>query len=431
MHTFYKIATNALILTLGNFFLWFALIFWVYLETQSVLASSLIAGSYMVAATLSGFWFGGIVDHNRKKYVMLLSTGATLLFYALGALIYLSAPEAVWSDAGSPWLWAFVCALLGGVVASNMRTIALPITVTILVPEDRRDRANGITGMIMGLSSSGAGVASGFALAYLGIFPIVLIGILIATLAFFHLLTITIPEAEIVHTEEKPKKLDIKGTIAIVAAIPGLFALIFFTTFNNFLGGVFMALMDPYGLTLMSVEAWGALWGVLSLGFIAGGFYISRRGLGKNPLHTLFLVNIVMWTTTIIFPLQPSILLLSAGLLVWTLLVPFIEATEHTIVQKVVPLERQGRVFGFAQSVETAASPITAFLVGPLAQFFFIPFMTTGVGVSLIGEWFGTGAGRGMALVFISASVIGLIVTVLARYSRSYRLLSAQYTQEI
>ena len=60
------------------------------------------------------------------------------------------------------------------------------------------------------------------------------------------------------------------------------------------------------------------------------------------------------------------------------LLVPFAEAAEQTILQKVVPFERQGRVFGFAQSVEQAASPLTAFLIGPIAQFVFIPFMTDG-----------------------------------------------------
>ncbi|MBP9816596.1 MAG: MFS transporter [Candidatus Pacebacteria bacterium] len=427
MKTFYQIAANSLLVTLANFFLWFAAIFWVYLETQSVLASSLIAGAYMVIATLSGFWFGGIVDHHRKKLVMLLSSFGTLFFFALALAFYLFAPEGAITTVTSLWMWAFICSLLLGVVLSNMRSIALPITVTILVPEDRRDRANGISGMIMGFSSSGAGIASGFALAHLGMLPIVAISCVITVLALMHLSLLSIPEPEIVHTEDKPKKLDIRGTIAIISTIPGLFALIFFTTFNNFLGGVFMALMDPYGLTLVSVEVWGMLWGVLSLGFIVGGFYISRKGLGKNPLRTLLILNAVMWTATIIFPLQPSIYLLAAGLMVWTVLSPFIEATEHTIIQKVVPLERQGRVFGFAQSVEYAASPITAFLVGPLAQFVFIPLMTTGAGVALIGEWFGVGAGRGMALVFILASVIGLVITLLAMRSRSYKVLSERY----
>ena len=80
-------------------------------------------------------------------------------------------------------------------------------------------------------------------------------------------------------------------------------------------------------------------------------------------------------------------------------------------MQKVVPFERQGRVFGFAQSIETAASPVTAFMIGPIAQFLFIPFMTTGRGVALLGDWFGTGPGRGIALVFIATGLVGLCVT--------------------
>src|SRR5690606_28618471 len=105
----------------------------------------------------------------------------------------------------------------------------------------------------------------------------------------------------------------------------------------------------------------------------------------------------------------------------------FIEASEQTILQKVVPQERQGRVFGFAQSVEQMASPLTAFLIGPLAQFFFIPFMTTGAGVDLIGNWFGTGPDRGLALVFTLTGIIGLILTVIAMKSKYYHMLSQRY----
>jgi len=71
---------------------------------------------------------------------------------------------------------------------------------------------------------------------------------------------------------------------------------------------------------------------------------------------------------------------MAIGLYVYMLLVPYVEAAEQTVLQKVVPYERQGRVFGFAQSVEQAASPLTAFLISPVAQFVFIPFMTTGSG---------------------------------------------------
>ena len=129
------------------------------------------------------------------------------------------------------------------------------------------------------------------------------------------------------------------------------------------------------------------------------------------------------------FTIQPWLVLLAVGMFIWITLVPFAEAAEQTIIQKVVPPERQGRVFGFGQSVEQAATPLTAFLIGPLAQYFFIPFMTTGAGADLIGDWYGVGQGRGIALVFTVTGAIGLIVTLLAMRSRSYKLLSKSYQE--
>jgi DHA3 family multidrug efflux protein-like MFS transporter len=112
---------------------------------------------------------------------------------------------------------------------------------------------------------------------------------------------------------------------------------------------------------------------------------------------------------------------------VYMVLIPYAEAAEQTVMQKVVPYERQGRVFGFAQSVEQAASPLTAFLIGPIAQLIFIPFMTTGAGVELIGGWFGIGPDRGIALVFVLTGIVGLAVAAVALHSRPYRELSARY----
>ena len=172
------------------------------------------------------------------------------------------------------------------------------------------------------------------------------------------------------------------------------------------------------------------MFGVLSSAFILSGLVIARTGLGRNPLRTLLLVNVIMWSVCCVFTIQSSIWLLAAGCFIWFLVGPYAEAAEHTTLQKVVPFERQGRVFGFAQSVEQAASPVTAFLIGPLAQFVFIPLMTTGLGADLIGEWFGTGPERGIALVFTLSGALGLGATILALTSRYYRQLSAAYAGE-
>jgi len=427
MKDFYKLLGNALIVAIKNNFVWFALTYWAYLSTRSVISTSLVGGTFLVAAAISSFWFGSIVDHHRKKYVLLGSSVVTLVLFALSLILVNIFPASAFSSVASPALWLFILLLLGGVIMGSFYAIAVPTLVTVLVPEDMRDKANGMFGTVMGISFAITSVASGIVLAFGGMTWVLSIAVVLTILSILHLLTIPIAEKKIIHSDAHPNKIDVKGTIVAIRAIPGLFALIFFTTFNNFVGGVFMALMDAYGLSLVSVQTWGILWGVLSLGFIFGGLYIARFGLGENPVRNLFRINMVLWTVCIFFTIQPSIILLAVGALIYMILMPFIEATEQTIIQKVVPHERQGRVFGFAHSVEQAASPLTAFLIGPITQLFFIPFMTTGSGADLIGNWFGVGPSRGIALVFTLSGMVGLVVTLIAMRSRQYRLLAERY----
>jgi len=428
MKTFYQILANTLLANVTNMTVWFAMIFFIYLETHSVTATSVVSGIYLVATATSGIWFGSLVDHNKKKNVMLLSGFISLIIYSIGFVFYLSLPAETWKDATSPTLWTFVPLLLLGVIAGNLRGIALPTLVTILIPEDSRDKANGLVGTTTGIIFLITSAISGFLVAHSGMYLVLILAVVVMALSIAHLFTMDIPENEIVHLDGKPGKVDLRGTFAVVVAIPGMIALIFFSTFNNFLGGVFMGLMDAYGLSLVSVQVWGILWAVISCGFIVGGLFIAKWGLGKNPLFAMFAANIVIWIISSVFTIQPSIVLLSIGMFIYISVVPFIEAAEHTIIQKVVPLERQGRVFGFAQSVEMSASPLTTFLIGPVTELFFIPFMTTGMGVSLIGGWFGTGADRGIALVLTVTGIIGLIVTLIAMRSKYYHLLSKLFT---
>jgi DHA3 family multidrug efflux protein-like MFS transporter len=430
MGPFYQILGNNLVANITNFTVWFAITFWVFLETHSVFATGMIAGIYLVFTAGLGFWFGSIVDHHAKRIAMMGSSAASLLLYALGMVLLLLEPEGAFTDPFGPYLWIFVLVVMLGVIVGNIRSIALPTLVTILIPEDRRDRANGLVGMVTGIGFLTTSVISGFLVAFGGMLGALIMALSLTLLVLAHLSVVKIDEKRVVPTKEmpaEPRRVDIRGTIAVVAAVPGLFALIFFATFNNFLGGVFMALLDAYGLSLVSVEVWGLLFGALSTAFIISGLVISKTGLGKNPLKTLLMVNVITWSVCCVFTLQSSIWLLAAGCFVWMLLGPYAEAAEHTLLQKVVPLERQGRVFGFAQSLEQSASPLTAFMIGPLTQFVFIPLMTDGAGADAIGGWFGTGPERGMALVFTLAGIFGLIVTIIAFNSGYYRQLSGAY----
>ena len=284
--------------------------------------------------------------------------------------------------------------------------------------------------MVTGIGFLTTSMISGVLVAWGGMLAALLLALVLTALVIVHLWLLRLDEGRVAPHPDAPaekQRVDIRGTIKVIAAVPGLFALILFATLNNLLGGIFMALLDAYGLSLVPVEIWGLLFGVLSTAFILSGIIIAKTGLGKKPLRTLLLVNLITWAVCCVFTIQSSIWLLAVGIFVWMLLAPYAEAAEHTTLQKVVPIELQGRVFGFAQSVEQSASPLTAFMIGPLTEFIVIPFMTNGAGAALIGGWFGTGPARGMALVFTIAGALGLVVTILAFRSKYYRQLSGAY----
>jgi MFS transporter, DHA3 family, multidrug efflux protein len=429
MRVFYQLLGNTLISGVTSSFLWFALTFWVYLETKSVVATGVIGGAFSLSTAILGPVMGTFVDRHRKHTVMMLATLVTTICFATATALYVGADHDELLDMRAPWFWMLIFFTLFGSVASMMRSIALSTTVTLLVPEDRRDRANGMVGTVTGVSFAITSVFSGLIVGFAGMgwAYVVALGLTVAALA--HLATITIREErpERAVDGDEPKYMDIRGAVTAIRAVPGLFLIIGLAAFNNLLGGVFMALMDAYGLSIVSVQVWGLLFGFISLAFIAGGLAVAKFGLGPNPLRVIILGNLVNWIVCSVFTFRSSIVLLTIGMTIWLALIPVIEAAEQTVLQRSIPFERQGRVFGFAQMVENAAAPLTAFLMAPLAESVFMPFMTDGKGAEWFGSWFDTGPERGLALMFTLAGLIGIVVTLCVRASRSYRRLNAAF----
>ena len=424
---FSHVLGNTAAAMLGTSFLWFGITFWAYLETRSVLATSIMGGTYMLGMAILGVPFGGLVDRFRKHVVMVWSAVGTAAAFVLAGAVYLLTPAAALVDLGRPWFWLFTGLVLAGALLAMVRGLALSTCVTILVESDRRANANGMVGAVNGMTMLVTGVLSGLAIGQLGIGWVTLLAIGVIVASLVHLLIIRIPEPTIVHADGVPKPVDFKAAWLTVVAVPGLIGLILFSTLNNFLGGVFMGLLDPYGLELMSVEAWGILFGLSSIGFIVGGAMISKWGLGAKPLRTLLLAAVAMWVVSIGFTLRESVVALAVGVFLYMVLIPFMEAAEQTLLQRVVPLEKQGRVFGFAQAVEVSAAPVSAFIIGPLAEFWLIPYAESERGRADWGWLLGDGDARGIALVFVLVSVVGLFVTAAAFFTRTYRRLNETY----
>lgn len=427
MRAFMQVLVNTAVANVTTSFLWFALTFWVYIETRSVLATGIIGGAYMLLVAVFAMVFGTIVDRHRKHLVMLFAGVVTLVAFGIAGALYLLFPESALLDLGGPMYWLFAGIILFGAVIENMRNIALSTTVTLLVPEDRHANANGMVGTVQGLAFLVTSVFSGLSIGLLGMGWTLLIAIVLSAAALVHLTFLRIPEDKPEPEGERAPFIDLRGSITAVRAATGLFALIIFSTFNNLIGGVYIALMDPYGLELFPVELWGIVLGVTSSGFIIGGLLIAKFGLGRNPIRTMLLLVILMGVLGAMFTIRDWWWLYAGGILLYMTLIPAVEAAEQTVIQKIVPFRTQGRVFGFAQAFESAAAPVTAFLIAPIAQFLIIPYMDSQTGQDALGWLLGDGLARGIALVFLVAGLAMVLAAVGALFTRSYRLLSKQY----
>ena len=161
MNTFHRLLVNSLISGVTTNFLWFAITFWAYLETRSVLATSIIGGSFMLLSAISGLVFGTFVDRHKKTRVMLLSSSITLAAFVAASALFVRSPEGSMLVLSSVRFWSFVLLVLSGAVAGNLRMIALSTCVTLLVPEPGHAKANGLIGTVNGVAFAITSVFSG------------------------------------------------------------------------------------------------------------------------------------------------------------------------------------------------------------------------------------------------------------------------------
>ncbi|MGO2791352.1 MFS transporter [Microbacterium gubbeenense] len=246
IRTFVALLVNTAVANVSTSFMWFGLTFWIYIETRNVLSTALIGAALMLFVALTSMFFGTLVDRYRKKPVMAWGTGIALVIFVADAVFFFAVGADAIADLSRPWFWIFAVVMLAGAVIEQLRSIAMSTAVTLLVPDARHANANGAVGAVEGLSMLVTSVLSGLAIGFLGMGWTLVIGISAVAIAFCHLLLLRIDEPRIVRTEGDAAPtgwVDLRGGWRAVRAADGLLFLIFFSMLNNFIGGVYMALI--------------------------------------------------------------------------------------------------------------------------------------------------------------------------------------------
>ena len=90
--TFAGILVNTALANITTSYLWFALTFWLYLETRNVIATGVVGGAYMLLIALSSISFGTFVDRCRKLAVMRFAAAFTLVMFLVSGVMFLLTP---------------------------------------------------------------------------------------------------------------------------------------------------------------------------------------------------------------------------------------------------------------------------------------------------------------------------------------------------
>src|SRR5687768_14422315 len=87
LRVFRRVLVNSLLSGVTSSFLWFALTFWVYIETRSVVATGTIGGAFSISSAIFGPFFGTFVDRHRKHAAMMLSTSISAGCFLLATAV--------------------------------------------------------------------------------------------------------------------------------------------------------------------------------------------------------------------------------------------------------------------------------------------------------------------------------------------------------
>jgi hypothetical protein len=258
-----------------------------------------------------------------------------------------------------------------------------------------------------------APLLAGALIGPLGLTGILGIDLVSATVAIGTLLFVQIPQPARTEAGREGEGSFLKETaygFRYILARPSLLGLqAVFMTGNFFsslsfsvLAAMILARSGNDELVFGSVQSAGAIGGVV------GGLAMAVWGGPKRRVHGV----LMGWVCSGL--LGQTLLGLGRGLPVWAaglflmgVISPIINGSNQAIWQAKVAPDVQGRVFSARMFIAWLVMPLGQLLAGPLADQVFEPGMAAGGGLAPAFGWLvGSGAGVGMALMFVFSGVL-------------------------
>lgn len=363
---------------LGDQFTTIALLWFVLQLTGSGAAVGLVILCFQLPGVVTGAVLGRLLDRLQPRLVMGMDNLARAALIAAMPALYALHVLRLWH--------ILTLALLTGAL-SPATAAGVSMLLPHLVHDTALDRANALTAASLQFSYLAGPVAAGFAVAALGGPWALLVDA--ASFLFMGLLVLTLPT--IAHAPQATQPQGGKGThrwlgfgtlfrLRYVPALT-LLALVFFFSY-----GPLEAALPVYSRQTLHANAggYGLLWTGFGIGAFLGVVTLTRLSARWRPSVALPLIA-VLWGALLcplFFTAQlvPAMLFLGLAGAAWAPYTPM----ETSLLQRLVPAEVRGQVFGARLALVVAAAPLGAALGGVLLQYFSAPLVIAISGVACI-----------------------------------------------
>ncbi|WP_112242523.1 non-ribosomal peptide synthetase/MFS transporter [Kribbella monticola] len=395
----------------------FALGVWAYQQTGRATALATIAAFAIVPVILTAPLAGAVADRwNRRRVMMgcdLTAVAAALMLIVLLAVDSL----ALWH------LYVFVTVVA---VTSSFRQPAYLAAVAQLVPKRYLGQANGLVGLGTAAALLFSQLLGGLLLLALSLSGVLWIDLATSVVALATLAVVKVPDLGF-HVRDEPLLTEIAGGWRYLNERRGLLAVAAFFAVANGLGGVVVVVTTPMVLAFGSTATLGLVLAAQGAGLLLGGVLMAIWGGTPQRITGMIAGVGLIGLSSVVIGLRPSAFFPIAGMFGVGFCAALINAHWLALVQVKVPHELLGRVLATILMLARVVMPLGYLAAGPLVDKVFEPPMREGgVLARVLGPVFGTGTGRGMAVVVAATGVLLLAWSLLGLASRSLRKVEQQ-----
>lgn len=404
---------------LGSSMTGFALVLWAYGQSRSAMSVSLMSFCNYVPYVFLSLFIGGFIDRHKKKAIMLVSDSIA----AAGSLAVLGL-----LFAGRLEIWnIYVINVVIG-VTNAFQQPASAVATGRLVPKEKISNVSGMNSFSNNLIVVFSPMLAAFLFAAGGLPLILLIDLASFTFAFCVLLFfISIPEQAQDKTYRSPFAGIAEGFAFLKREKGILYIMLTMALINFFSRLTYENILSPMILARSSGDsiALGAVNACMGIGGIAGGIIVSVKRESRRKAVAIYVSAALSFLFgDLLMAVGKNVFWWSAAAVAASLPIPFIQASQNAILYRRVPAVLQGRVFAVRNAVQYSTIPVGILLGGCLADYVFEPFMSAGSRLAgMLAAILGSGAGSGMAAMFLCTGICGSAVSMASCFNREIRKL--------